>query len=61
MLEKSVQSDGRKIRQAMAEVVFRNKSLFNYVFQNDLYNQEGVLKIVLKNDGNIRSGAPYRA
>jgi len=45
----------------MAEVVFRNKSLFNYVFQNDLYNQEGVLKIVLKNDGNIRSGAPYRA
>jgi hypothetical protein len=61
MLEKSVQTDGRKIRQAMAEVVFRNKSLFNYVFQNDLYNQEGVLKIVLKNDGNIRSGAPYRA
>jgi hypothetical protein len=52
--------DGRKIRQGMAELVFRNKSLFDFVFRNDLYNQEGIIKVVQKNEQNLESGAPYR-
>jgi hypothetical protein len=60
MAEKSRQTEGRQIRQSMAEVVFRNRSLFNYVFQNELYNQEGILRVVQKNDENIKTGAPYR-
>ena len=44
----------------MAELVFRNKSFFDYVFQNNLYNQEGILSVVQNNDDNIRNGAPYR-
>ena len=33
---------GRKIRQAMAEVVFRNKPMLDYVFSSGLYYQEGL-------------------
>ena len=60
MSEAPDQTKGRKIRQAMAEIVFRNKSFFEYVFRNDLYSQEGIVKVVQKNDDNIKSGAPYR-
>ena len=60
MTEHSGQTEGRKIRQAMAELVFRNKSLFDYVFRNELYHQEGLLKVVARNDDNIASAAPYR-
>jgi hypothetical protein len=60
MSEKPGETEGRKIRQAMAELVFRNKSSFDYIFQNNLYNQEGILTVVQKNDDNIRNGAPYR-
>ena len=60
MSENPGQTEGRKIRQAMAELVFRNKSFFDYVFQNNLYNQEGILSVVQNNDDNIRNGAPYR-
>ncbi len=60
MAEHPGQTEGRKIRQAMAELVFRNKSSFDYIFQNNLYNQEGILSVVQKNDDNIRNGAPYR-
>jgi hypothetical protein len=60
MSEKPGETEGRKIRQAMAELVFRNKSSFDYIFQNNLYNQEGILSVVQKNDDNIRNGAPYQ-
>jgi hypothetical protein len=56
---KPEQTEGRKIRQSMAEIVFRNKPLFDYVFRDDLYNQEGIIKIVQANNNNI-SNAPYR-
>ena len=60
MADKPNQPGGRKIRQAMAEVVFRNKSFFDYVFRNNLYNQEGIINVVKSNADNIKSGAPYR-
>jgi hypothetical protein len=51
---------GRKIRQSMAEVVFRNKPLFDFVFRNGLYFQEGIIKVFQANSDNIKAGAPYR-
>lgn len=54
------QTQGRKIRQSMAEVVFRNKKFFEFVFRNDLYNQEGIIKVFKANSDNIRTSSPYR-
>jgi hypothetical protein len=54
------QTQGRKIRQSMAEIVFRNKPFFDFVFRNDLYNQEGIIKVFKANGDNIKAGAPYR-
>jgi hypothetical protein len=54
------QAQGRKIRQSMAEVVFRNKKFFEFVFRNDLYNQEGIIKVFKANSDNIKTGSPYR-
>jgi hypothetical protein len=54
------ETQGRKIRQSMAELVFRNKTFFDFVFRNDLYNQEGIVKVFQTNSSNIQSGAPYR-
>ncbi|EJN14287.1 hypothetical protein PMI42_02134 [Bradyrhizobium sp. YR681] len=51
---------GRRIRQSMAEIVFRNKPFFDFVFRNDLYNTEGITKIYANNANNMKSGAPYR-
>jgi hypothetical protein len=66
ILEAPDPSKGRRIRQSMAEVVFRNKPFFDFVFRNDLYNTEGITKVFNANSGNIynpptrQSGAPYR-
>jgi hypothetical protein len=66
ILEAPDPSKGRRIRQSMAEVVFRNKPFFNFVFRNDLYNTEGITKVFNVNASNIynpptrQSGAPYR-
>ncbi len=58
------ETPGRKIRQSMAEIVFRNKPMFDYVFRNNLYTQEGVIDVFRRNASNIgtgaSSGAPYR-
>ena len=58
------ETPGRKIRQSMAEIVFRNKPMFDYVFRNNLYHQEGVIEVFRRNADNISkgrtSGAPYR-
>jgi hypothetical protein len=51
---------GRKVRQAMAELVFRNKPLFDYTFRNDLYNQEGMIKVFRNHAEGQKNGAPYR-
>ncbi|MEO8671747.1 MAG: hypothetical protein ABI411_10570 [Tahibacter sp.] len=53
---------GRDIRQSMAELVFRNKSMFDFVFRNDIYHQEGIMQVFARNAANIKSpnGMPYR-
>jgi hypothetical protein len=52
---------GRKVRQAMAELVFRNKPMFEYTFRNDLYNQEGLIS-VFQNHASVQSAsAPYHS
>lgn len=53
---------GRDIRQSMAEIVYRNKPLFNYVFRNNLYNQEGIIAVFNRNSDNLGgkgAGLPY--
>jgi hypothetical protein len=60
ILEAPDPTKGRRIRQSMAEIVFRNKPFFDYVFRNDLYNTDGVVKLFKANAGNIPAGAPYR-
>jgi hypothetical protein len=53
---------GRDIRQSMAELVFRNKPMFDYVFRNNLYNQEGLMGVFKRNSDNISgasAGLPY--
>lgn len=54
---------GREIRQSMAELVFRNKPMFDFVFRNDLYNQEGIQQVFARNANNItaKNSLPYRA
>jgi len=35
---------GRVIRQEVGEITVRNKEMFDYIFQNDLYNAQGIAK-----------------
>jgi len=51
---------GRLLRQSMAELVFRNKPMFEYTFRNNLYNQEGVAAVFKRNAANLEGNAPYR-
>lgn len=51
---------GRTIRQEMAELVYRNKPMFDYVFANNLYNREGVAAVFAQNANNQKLAAPYR-
>jgi hypothetical protein len=55
------QEPGRKIRQAMAELVFRNKPMFDYTFKNNLYNQEGIMAVFRNHNAAQIAGAPYHA
>lgn len=54
---------GREIRQSMAELVFRNKPMFDFVFRNNLYNQNGIQDVFKRNAANItaKNSQPYRA
>lgn len=52
---------GRVIRQEMAEIVYRNKPMVDYVFRNNLYNNEGLgtrFKMTVTSNAN---NAPYQA
>ncbi|MCW5842356.1 MAG: hypothetical protein KIT77_13995 [Caldilinea sp.] len=52
---------GRVIRQEMAELVFRNKPMFDYVFANNIYNTDGLGELFARNSQAMTSSAPYRA
>lgn len=52
---------GRKIRQSMAELVFRNKPMLDFVFGKDIYHQQGLQRVFKQNhDYQNASTAPYR-
>lgn len=59
---RSTSSDpGRVIRQSMSELVFRNEPMFDYVFENGLYHQQGIADVFKRNAANITAQrAPYR-
>lgn len=53
---------GRKFRQSMAELVFRNRPMFDFIFKNDLYHQQG-LQAVFQRVSDYATAAdsmPYR-
>ncbi|MCC5978906.1 MAG: hypothetical protein JJU21_12655 [Salinarimonas sp.] len=52
---------GRIIRQSMAEFVFRNKPMFDYIFENDLYNADGLAKVFAENAKVMSSNAPFHS
>ncbi|MBV8838565.1 MAG: hypothetical protein JO000_18680 [Alphaproteobacteria bacterium] len=66
ILEAPDPTKGRRIRQSMAEIVFRNKPFFDFVFRNNLYNTDGITAVFRANANNIfnpstrQSGAPFR-
>lgn len=51
---------GRVIRQEMAELVFRNQPMFDYVFANNLYHSNGLGELFTRNSQAMSSTAPYR-
>jgi hypothetical protein len=51
---------GRVIRQEMAEVVFRNKPMWSYIFENNLYNKDGLGDVFTNTSAAIKANAPYR-
>ncbi|MCB0171627.1 MAG: hypothetical protein KDJ97_13830 [Anaerolineae bacterium] len=50
---------GREIRQSQAEIVFRNKAMFDYLFENDLYNTDGLKAVFDRATAAMEQGAPY--
>jgi hypothetical protein len=51
---------GRVIRQEMAEIVYRNRPLWSYLFENDLYNTNGLAARFQAYAQQIEDNAPYR-
>lgn len=51
---------GRVIRQEMAEVVFRNKPMWRYVFDKNFYNTDGLAALFETTTRAAANRAPYR-
>lgn len=52
---------GRVIRQEVGEITVRNKPMFDYIFNNNLYNQNGIAAVFNRNATNLANNAPYQA
>ncbi len=52
---------GRVIRQEMAEIVFRNRPMWAYVFKHDLYNRDGLGARFRTAVKSVQENSPYRA
>ena len=59
-LPDEVESIGRVIRFTNGGLTVRNRSFHDYLFENDLYNVEGVAAVFERNQQNIPKRAPYR-
>jgi hypothetical protein len=48
------------MRQQTAEIDYRNKPAFQYIFENGLYSQNGLARAFAKAEENATKHAPYR-
>ncbi len=51
---------GRVIRQEMAELVFRNEPMFDYIFDNNIYHTDGLAEVFARSQANLSDRAPYQ-
>lgn len=51
-------SEGRAIRQEVAEVVFRNEAMFDYIYENDIYHADGLAAVYARAGAAMADGAP---
>jgi hypothetical protein len=51
---------GRVLRQEVGEITVRNKDMFDYIFLNNLYNQQGIARVYTRNAENLMRNAPYQ-
>ena len=51
---------GRVLRQEVGEITVRNKDMFDYIYSNNLYNQQGIASIYTRNAENLARNAPYQ-
>lgn len=56
---KGVHNSGLIIRQSMAEVVYRNKPMWHYIFENNLYNKQGLGEYFNAANTQMSVDAPY--
>jgi len=61
LIPRTYESVGRVIRQTNAEVTIRNRPFHDYLFDNNLYNSNGVAAVFAANDANQKANAPYSA
>lgn len=61
LVPKTYESVGRVIRQTNSEITIRNRPFHEYLFENNLYNSDGVSAIFTKNSNNQKNNAPYAA
>lgn len=61
LVPEEYESIGRVIRQTNAEITVRDRPFHYFLFDNDLYNEDGVEAVFQKNGANLAKNAPYRA
>ncbi|MHA6892086.1 hypothetical protein [Ralstonia pseudosolanacearum] len=59
LVPKTYESLGRVIRQTNSEVSIRNRAFHDYLFENNLYNSNGVADVFAANNANQQKNAPY--
>ena len=60
LIPEDSESIGRIIRQTNAELTLRNRPFHDYLFENNLYNRDGVREVFVKNNTNLVEQSPYR-
>lgn len=59
VLPNNYQSIGRILRQTNAEITVRNKPFHDYLFDNNLYNANGVMQVFFANNSTQTHYAPH--
>ncbi|MHA6846145.1 hypothetical protein [Ralstonia syzygii] len=59
LVPKTYESIGRVIRQTNSEITIRNRAFHDYLFENNLYNSNGIAAVFAANDENQQKNAPY--